>query len=205
MGKKLATKIADKAPVLGNLNALAMLVTPEMRKRARLERERKEAEHLEREKQDAAFQAHGYRWLERIERWAMKQSRDELAKHFSLALLLLIETRKTSQSRADTAHKWAELGKDMSERAEAAQAVARDSIHKVMMQTAARKRGAMLKLANDPKQADKAKARALFDDWQDGRTIHASGAAFARHVVDITSIEDTNTVQRWIREWRKGK
>jgi len=205
MGKKLATKLADKAPVPGSLNALAMLVTPEMAERARVERERNEVEKLEREKQDATYQAHCYRWLERIERWAMKQSRDELAEHFSLALLLLIETRKTSRSRADSARLWAEHGKDMGERAEAAQAVARDSIHEVLMQTAARKKGAMRKLANDPKQADKAKARTLFDDWQKGCAIHASGAAFARHVVDNTSIEDTNTVQRWMREWRKGK
>ncbi len=205
MGKKLATKLADKAPVPGSLNALAMLVTPEIAEQARLERERKEAEYLEREKQDAAYQAHCYRWLERIERWAMKQSRDDLAEHFSLALLLLIETRKISQSRSDLAHKLAEHGKDMGERAEAAQAVARVSIREVLKQTAARKKGAMRRLANDPKQAAKAKARELWLAWQTGGTIHRNQAAFCHHVCEQLELKDTGNVGKWCREWKKQR
>lgn len=57
--------------------------------------------------------------------------------------------------------------------------------------------------ANDPKQAAKAKAHQLWQDWQSGKALHKSGAAFARHVVAHTNIEDTNTVQRWMRSWRK--
>ncbi|MDE2382809.1 MAG: hypothetical protein KGL71_11460 [Xanthomonadaceae bacterium] len=58
------------------------------------------------------------------------------------------------------------------------------------------------KLQNDPKQAAKAEAFQMWQDWQAGKAIHASGAAFARHVVEQTAIEDTNTVQRWMRGWR---
>lgn len=64
------------------------------------------------------------------------------------------------------------------------------------------RRGITAKLQKDPKQAAKAGAFRMWQDWQTGKAVHASGAAFARHVVEQTVIEDPNTVQRWIREWR---
>lgn len=63
---------------------------------------------------------------------------------------------------------------------------------------------ASAKLAKDPKQAAKREVRKLWDDWQSGRTLHKSAAAFARHVVDSTpAIESEESVKRWEREWRK--
>lgn len=63
---------------------------------------------------------------------------------------------------------------------------------------------AAAKLANDPKQAAKRDARRLWEDWQSGRTLHKSAAAFARYVVDtIPAIESEESVRRWGREWRK--
>lgn len=66
------------------------------------------------------------------------------------------------------------------------------------------RKGVEARLRNDPKQAAKAHAFRLWRDWQTGKTVYASGAAFARHVVEQTVIEDPNTVQRWMRNWRAG-
>ena len=64
-------------------------------------------------------------------------------------------------------------------------------------------KAAKAKLAKDPKQAAKTEAYKLWQDWQSRKTLHKSGAAFARYVVDLTAIEDTGTVQRWMRIWRE--
>lgn len=64
------------------------------------------------------------------------------------------------------------------------------------------RRAIKAKLNNDPKQAAKTEAYLLWQRWQAGTDIHASGAAFARYVVEQTAIEDTNSVQRWMRKWR---
>lgn len=65
------------------------------------------------------------------------------------------------------------------------------------------RKGIAAKLQNDPKQAARAEALQMWLDWQAGRAVHASGAAFARYVVERTAIEDTGTVQRWMRKWRE--
>lgn len=205
MVKKIGTNHTGDTPATGNLNALARLLTPETAERARMERERKEAERLEQEKHDAIYEAHCNRWLKRIERWAMKQSRDDLAERFSLALLLLVETRKTSRFRAALVSKWSELAIDAGTQVQAARAVAKDSIRKELMQTAARREGAMRKLANDPKQAAKAKAYGLYSDWQAGRLRFANQAAFSRHVCDSLGLKDIGNVGKWCREWRKHR
>lgn len=59
-------------------------------------------------------------------------------------------------------------------------------------------------LAKSPKQAAKAKAKELWLEWQNGRAIHKSGAAFARHVVrTLPDIESEKSVERWVTEWRE--
>lgn len=64
------------------------------------------------------------------------------------------------------------------------------------------KKGARAMLANSAKQAAKAKAHELWKDWQAGRAIHKSGAAFARYVVQqLPAIESEESVKRWAREW----
>ncbi|WP_045764488.1 hypothetical protein [Xanthomonas albilineans] len=65
------------------------------------------------------------------------------------------------------------------------------------------RRAVAAKLRNDPKQVAKSQAFKMWQDWQLGKVVHISGAAFARHVVETLPIDDTNTVQRWMRAWRK--
>jgi hypothetical protein len=67
-----------------------------------------------------------------------------------------------------------------------------------------RQKGVKVKLANDPKQAAKADAFRMWQEWQAGRALYKSGAAFARHVVDSLPLESTDTVERWVRVWRKA-
>ncbi|MET4570619.1 hypothetical protein [Rhodanobacter soli] len=62
------------------------------------------------------------------------------------------------------------------------------------------------KLARDPKQAAKAEAFKLWSDWQAGKTLHKSGAAFARFVCDkYPVLESPTTVERWARKWAVEK
>lgn len=64
--------------------------------------------------------------------------------------------------------------------------------------------GANARLARDPKQAAKAEAFKLWQDWQAGRARHKSGAAFARHVIEACpAIESSKVVERWVTQWRK--
>lgn len=66
------------------------------------------------------------------------------------------------------------------------------------------RKAAAQRVENDPKQQAKVEARRMWEDWQEGRTRHKSGAAFARYVVNsIPIIESEETVKRWDREWRK--
>lgn len=77
-----------------------------------------------------------------------------------------------------------------------------EEIQKAM--TARGLRGAKEKLKKDPKQAAKKAAKTKWDEWQKGKSIHKSGAAFARHVVSaLPEIESEETVKRWERAWRK--
>jgi hypothetical protein len=64
--------------------------------------------------------------------------------------------------------------------------------------------GATAKIARDPKQAAKSAAFKLWQDWQTGKTLHKSSAAFHRHVLDkLPVITSTKTVERWCKEWRE--
>jgi hypothetical protein len=69
-----------------------------------------------------------------------------------------------------------------------------------------RKRGVAAKLANDKdgKQAAKAKARALWLQWQAGKVSFKGQGAFARHVCETFGLLDSNNVEAWCREWKKG-
>jgi hypothetical protein len=77
-----------------------------------------------------------------------------------------------------------------------------DKLHKDVIARFARA-GALAKLKKDPVQAAKAKAFKLWQDWQSGKTLHKSGAAFDRHVVNtLQEITATKTVERWrTKEW----
>lgn len=65
---------------------------------------------------------------------------------------------------------------------------------------------AMARLAKDPKQAAKAEAFDRWKDWQGGKTLHKSGAAFHRYVCgQFPVITSTKTVERWCREWLRAR
>jgi hypothetical protein len=68
--------------------------------------------------------------------------------------------------------------------------------------------GAAARLAKDTdgKQAAKSKAHKLWLDWQAGRTLHASAAAFHRHVCkELPAITSTKTVEHWCTQWSAEK
>lgn len=74
------------------------------------------------------------------------------------------------------------------------------------MRTDQARAAAMAKLANDPVQAIKPIAHQLWLDWQSGKTVHKSAAAFYRYVVSQhPKITETKTVERWCKEWLKNK
>ena len=54
----------------------------------------------------------------------------------------------------------------------------------------------------DPKQRAKIDAKKLWQDWQNGKTLHKGAAAFARYVCkQYPVIENPTTVERWARKW----
>lgn len=69
-------------------------------------------------------------------------------------------------------------------------------------------KAAKMALLNDKngKQAGRESAKKLWNDWQNGKTLHKSAAAFARYVVNsVPEIESTKTVERWCTAWSSGK
>jgi len=66
--------------------------------------------------------------------------------------------------------------------------------------------GALGKLANDPKQADKALVRQCGDAWQKQPDRYKSKAAFARDMRDkFPNLESQPVIEGWCRAWeRKG-
>lgn len=63
---------------------------------------------------------------------------------------------------------------------------------------------AQARLAKDPKQNAMGEALKLWQDWQSGKTLHKSGAAFDRYVVEkLPVIRATKTVERWRARWQK--
>lgn len=138
------------------------------------------------------------RWVTKFERWEHGKSAGELADKLVMAAVLLADERKKSRALAR------KLGVELEQRFIflSAQKIL---VERELKRHQAARRGVATKLANDPKQAAKSQALEMWKAWQAGKTVHASGAAFARHVVQITPIEDTNTVQRWMREWRNNR
>ena len=62
------------------------------------------------------------------------------------------------------------------------------------------------KLANDPKQKDKATVRECWDDWQKQPTRYRSKAAFARDMREkFPRLESQPVIERWCREWESSE
>lgn len=70
-------------------------------------------------------------------------------------------------------------------------------------------RGAIAKLADDPKQKDKAKVKECWEAWQRnpidaiGKQKYKSKDAFAKDMLKYESLESTQVITRWCREWEK--
>ena len=68
--------------------------------------------------------------------------------------------------------------------------------------------GAQAKLADDPKQKEKAQVRECWEDWQrtplnfQGKRKYKSKDAFAKGMLDkYESLESAQVIARWCREW----
>lgn len=118
-----------------------------------------------------------------IWQWAMREQREVVAQR--LAELWAIEQVRNMIAVTEAA------------RADAGEMViARDR--------ASRVRGAQRKLENDKKQAAKRDIRALWQDWQTGKTKYRSAAAFAKAALEqVPEIENNKSVERWCTAWRR--
>ena len=61
--------------------------------------------------------------------------------------------------------------------------------------------------ARPEQRAAKEQAMKLFEDWQSGKKIFQSGAAFARHVVEHSNkvLVSPKVVERWVTGWMKKR
>ncbi len=64
------------------------------------------------------------------------------------------------------------------------------------------KQGALAKLANDPKQAAKAKVKECWDEWQLKPANYKSKSAFAKDMLDkFEDLDSQAVITRWCGEW----
>lgn len=149
---------------------------------------------------EARMQKRAQRIAHKIEGW----DRDNLAERYAWMLLLACELRKTCRvmERRGDFHQHLEYASQF--RAKTMERITHDAMLEVMKGELDRKRGAAAKLANDPKQKAKVKAFELWQDWQTGKALHKSGAAFARHVMNkLPDLENQKTIERWVTHWRR--
>lgn len=66
-------------------------------------------------------------------------------------------------------------------------------------------KGAQTRLKNNRTHKAKPEALAMWKDWQSGKVLYESGAAFHRAVGEKLGIETTKTVERWCSEWWKAR
>lgn len=68
------------------------------------------------------------------------------------------------------------------------------------------KRGAKAMLERDPKQLAKTAVHELWRDYQSGRKLFRSQAAFIRHALAVhAEVQSERTIERWIKEWREAR
>lgn len=144
----------------------------------------------------------------RIEKWALQFDKELLAQgiaHLFLCHAACRAALRSTDRLASTAADVAVQGHDV---ASALAAEMKPLADKMKAYKDARRRGAAMKLANDRngKQAAKNEAFKLWQDWQEGKTLHKSGAAFARFVCDKHPVlQSPSTVERWARKWAAGR
>jgi hypothetical protein len=159
-----------------------------------------EAEIRERSAAEEKENARLKRRIERVERWAKTLNDEERMEWLTFAAVRGMQWRSLAKHLA--------MNVEVTRHAvEWNRVVEREWAKALSVNARAKlqpKEAADARWANDPKRAAKEQALQQWKDWQAGKSRHASNAAFARHIVETTVITDTGTVQRWIREWRKG-
>ena len=144
----------------------------------------------------------------------MKQDKEALADHLSLAALLLIEKKKTDRERMRKDEVSSRLidalgleSRIANAREAAARDVAKEYMGKSLAHDAARKRGAVSRLANDKdgKQAAKAGALALWKERQAGqhprlRTVEQFAVEVCRRWPVIATVD---TPRKWAAAWKR--
>jgi hypothetical protein len=62
------------------------------------------------------------------------------------------------------------------------------------------------KKAVDPKQAAKSRVKVLWDDWQAGRALHKSKAAWARYAqTQNPCLESVKVIENWATGWQRER
>lgn len=147
----------------------------------------------------ARMEKRALRIVHKIEGW----DRDNLAERYAWMLLLACELRKTCRVLENHGDLHKRLESASRHKAEILEDLAVDAMRKTAKAESDRKRGAAAKLAKDPKQAAKKEAFEMWKAWHAGRARYKSGAAFARHVVDVLPLESSKQVERWVTKWRR--
>ncbi len=158
---------------------------------------------------DKAFEDYCYRRLARFKQWAMKQDKEVLAEHLSMAALLLIEKRRTERLQLQAEQYKEKVIGYLTEnssiaeaREAAAREVAKDYMGRLIASKADRQRGAAS--TNAAKQAAKERTRELWDKVPEDEKVRR-GAVLRFATVTAPKVEGTTVdgIRRWLADWRK--
>ncbi|WP_152182637.1 hypothetical protein [Xanthomonas sp. LMG 12459] len=171
--------------------------------------ERKKAEKARQEAEDRAFHDYCYKRLARFKNWAMKQDKEALAEHLSLAALLLIEKKKTERVVQNSASLREEmiyvLEKENGVRKAheaAAMEIANDQIRKLLIHKDARRRG-----ADVTNRAKRTAQEAVKEHWDrmsvKEQAAHGAVIKFATKTVLEVPGTTVDGIRRWVAKWRR--
>jgi hypothetical protein len=66
------------------------------------------------------------------------------------------------------------------------------------------RKAAAAAIAKSPKQADKSRVFALWQEWQEGKFRFRSAAHFARHIMDeFPTLQNQKVIEGWVTAWRR--
>lgn len=151
----------------------------------------------------ASSKAEMNRQFKRVRQWAEQQSHEVLAVHFAGVLTTLLHERKRARKLSRVDAKIAQLKIGQLEDQVIKEVAQRIAIE--LGETWNRKRGALVRHANDPKQAAKAGALELWMERHAGkhpklRTVDQFAMEVIRRWPVLQSI---GTIREWSRKWSK--
>jgi hypothetical protein len=135
--------------------------------------------------------------LPRFKDWAVRLPHGELAEKFAQLLAVALIDRKKSR---DERRRLNGVMHDIGKLPKILSTIVEWDEERHNERSESGKKGTL----NRPAILAKPKAKELWDDWQRGKTLHKSGAAFDRYVIDKfeEEITSTETVKRWrTKEW----